>query len=93
MSQATLAEILYLSVDSISNIENGKQTCMPEYITKICQIFNISADYFYFHMDKPLMNKNQSELDSIKGMLDKCSEFDLSRVHQMMKILLAQPSV
>ena len=48
---------------------------MPEYITKVCQIVNISADYFYFYMDKPLMNENQSELDSIKGMLDKCSEF------------------
>ncbi len=54
MTQVQLAEKLCLSVDSISNIENGRAACMPDHLTKICQIFNISADYFYFGIKKSL---------------------------------------
>ena len=47
-TQSRLGEQLMLSVDSVSNIENGKTTCMPEHIMRLCQLFNVSADYFYF---------------------------------------------
>lgn len=91
MTQEKLAEILYLSVDSISNFENGKSTCMPEHLTKICQIFNISADYFYFEIDSPLKEESNSDIDSIIKLLKTCSEFDITRINQMIQILLAKP--
>jgi transcriptional regulator with XRE-family HTH domain len=93
MTQEQLAEILYLSVDSISNFENGKSTCMPEHLTKICQIFNISADYFYFEVDSPLNKGDTSDFDNIIKQLQSCSEFDIGRINQMIQILLAQPTV
>lgn len=91
MTQEALAELLLLSVDSISNIENGKSTCMPEHLTKICQIFNVSVDYFYFEMDKKL-NVDNNSLGNILSILETCSEFDIERISKMIEILLAKPA-
>ena len=89
MTQAELAELLFLSEDSISNYENGKTTCMPEHLTKICQIFNVSADYFYFGNMKELKNASNTDLDSIMVLLAGRSEFDMSRAKQMLQLLFA----
>ena len=91
MTQETLADLLLLSVDSVSNFENGKSTCMPEHLTKICQIFNVSADYFYFEHDKKLAVDN-TPLGSIISKLENCSEFDMERISQMINIILAKPA-
>lgn len=88
MTQARLAEELCLSEDSISNYENGKTTCMPEHITKICQIFNVSADYFFFNIEKELYSQAGDEKMDIINILNNCSEDDLSRINQMIHILL-----
>lgn len=90
MTQEKLAELLFLSVDSISNYENGKATCMPEHLTKICQIFNVSADYFYFEKDKKLYEK--SKIGNIISKLEQCNDFDIERISQMISILLAKPA-
>lgn len=92
VTQAELAEKLLLSVDTISNIENGKTTCMPEHLTRICQLFNISADYLYFDIKKELHTKMNADLEKIVDVLRKCSDFDLSRINQMIDILLAHPA-
>lgn len=92
ITQSVLAEALYLSEDTISNIENGKTTCMPEHLTKICQLFNVSADYFYFDIKKELYNTVNNDLESIICQLQNCSDFDLMRINQMIHILLATPA-
>lgn len=91
MTQAKLAERLLLSEDTISNIENGKTTCMPEHLVQMCQIFNVSADYFYFDIMKELM-PSSNNMESIISQLQECSDFDLSRVSQMIQILLSSPN-
>lgn len=48
MTQQELAELLFLSEESVSNFETGKTMCMPEHVIQMCQIFDVSADYFYF---------------------------------------------
>lgn len=92
MTQEQLADILLLSVDSISNFENGRTTCMPEHLMKICQIFNISADYLFFGMEKELKKKESVTMEAIIGILQTCSDFDLNRVHAMLQILLQKPA-
>lgn len=92
ITQEELAEKLFLSEDTISNIENGKTTCMPEHLTKICQIFNVSADYFYFDMMKELNNPSNTDMDSIMALLEGRSEFDITRAKQMLQILFASPA-
>ena len=91
MTQEKLAEELTLSVDSVSNIENGKTNCMPEYIIKICQMFNVSADYLYFGIDRELSPSNSDVRTRINNILLSCKEFDLERIHDIIQILLRQP--
>ena len=91
-TQEQLAEKLFLSIDSISNYENGKTTCMPEHVTKICQILNISADFLYFGIEKELIQVKSSELNKISIVLQNCNDFDLGRIHSMIQILLQQPT-
>ncbi|MBQ4059640.1 MAG: helix-turn-helix transcriptional regulator [Lachnospiraceae bacterium] len=87
-TQEQLADLLLLSVDSISNMENGKTTCMPEHMMKICQIFNVSADYFYFSMDKELLQKEARDIDSLVKLLQACSDVDYSKIYRIIKIML-----
>ena len=89
--QGKLAAAIGKTTMYISNIENGKSTCMPEHLTKICQIFNVSADYFYFEMDKKL-NVDNNSLGNILSILETCSEFDIERISKMIEILLAKPA-
>lgn len=92
MTQEQLAEFLFLSVDSISNYENGKTTCMPEHLIKICQLFNVSADYFFFDIDRELISEEKSGLAQIIEILKKCTEFDLKRIYHMIQIILEKPA-
>lgn len=92
MTQEALAEKLMLSVDSISNYENGRTTCMPEHITHLCQIFNASADYFYFGNDKRLKLESNDIVDKVTEILYKCNDFDKDRVYQMILLMLAKPA-
>ena len=91
-TQEQLAEKLFLSTDSISNYENGKTTCMPEHVTKICQILNISADYLYFGIEKELVLKKSTKIDEIMSTLQNCSDFNLDRINSIIQILLEQPA-
>lgn len=91
-TQEQLADLLLLSVDSISNMENGKTTCMPEHMMKICQIFNVSADYFYFSMDKELLQKEARDIDSLMKLLQTCSDVDYSKIYRIIKIMLESPA-
>ncbi len=92
ITQEKLAEMLSLSVDSVSKMENGKITCMPDHLIKICQIFNVSADYFYFGREKELIIRQESELESIIATLKTCNSFDVNRISQIINILLSQPA-
>jgi len=92
MTQEKLSDLLLLSTDSISKYENGKTTCMPEHVTKICQILNISADYLYFGVEKELMPKESNKMEKIMDVLQSCNEFDLGRIHSLIQILLQQPA-
>ena len=91
-TQEQLADLLLFSVDSISNMENGKTTCMPEHMMKICQIFNVSADYFYFSMDKELLQKEARDIDNLMALLQTCSDADYSKICRMIKIMLESPA-
>jgi transcriptional regulator with XRE-family HTH domain len=91
-TQEQLAEKLFLSTDSISNYENGKTTCMPEHVTKICQILNISADYLYFGIEKELVLEKSTKIEEILSTIQNCSDFNLDRINSMIQILLQQPA-
>lgn len=45
MTQETLAEKMDVSVQMISNLENGKKGIRPENIIKLCNVLSVSADH------------------------------------------------
>lgn len=83
-TQTKLSEQLMLSVDSVSNIENGKTTCMPEHIMRLCQLFNVSADYIYFGVESDVKDE---EFD-LYELLEECSEDELEKLRKLAMILL-----
>ena len=84
-TQSKLAEELMVSINTVSNIENGVTVCMPEYIMIMCQIFNISADYFYFGREKMLFDDSGNEIGDI---LRKCSDNEKEKIKNIIKIML-----
>lgn len=84
-TQAKLAEELMVTNYSVLNFEKGKTACMPEHIMIMCQFFNVSADYFYFGMDRKLYN--DIELDVI-SLLKNCSIENKEKIKDIIKILV-----
>ena len=54
-SQEKFAEHLGLSKDTIYNYERGNTAIPHDIIKRICTEFNVSADYFFFGHDLPLV--------------------------------------
>lgn len=50
-TQAQFAEEIDISINFLSEIENGKKGMSQETIYKLCERFNISADYLLFGTD------------------------------------------
>lgn len=53
-TQQDIADLLLVSVDSVSRYENGKTIIGHDYVVILCIYFNISADFFYFNTDKDI---------------------------------------
>lgn len=86
MTQEELASKLMITSESVSNIENGKTNCMPEHIVHICEIFDVSSDYFYFGTE--IQTQINSGAEELLSMLNDCSKEDLGRITQMVKLFL-----
>jgi len=88
ITQEVLAEILSVSIDSVSKYENGKVAFGNDYMLKLCKMYNVSADYFLFNMDKPLYDAPKDSDMKIANLLESCNEFDKERAYQIIKIML-----
>lgn len=56
LTQEEMAEILDLSVTHYQNIEYGKYNIGNKHLAKICNLFNLSADYILFNKETTEMN-------------------------------------
>lgn len=54
MTQAQLAEVLDVSTNFISEIETGKKGVSQETLCRLCQQYNLSADYILFGKQTPV---------------------------------------
>lgn len=87
ITQAQLADRLFLTDESVSNFENGKTMCMPENVAKICDLFGVTSDYIYYGIE--CSNEGEeSKLDSIIDRIKDCSEDDLDRIEKMISLFL-----
>ena len=75
-TQAQFAESIDISVNFLSEIENGKKGMSQETLYKLCQKFNISADYILFG-DMALSSNTTIDVDNLISIANTFSVEDL----------------
>ena len=89
LSQEKFAERMGMSKDTIYNYEKGKTAIPHDLIKRLCQEFNVSADYFYFETDKPLVEDNTISItDAFTKELSKLDEFDEEVIRYLIDYVL-----
>ena len=92
LSQEKFAERMGMSKDTIYNYEKGKTAIPHDLIKRLCQEFNVSADYFYFEKDKPLREGECIDIrDAFSRELEACTDFEKQQLMEMLKILRMKP--
>lgn len=86
LTQQKLAELLDVSIEHISRIENCKYTCSITLILKICSIFQLSLDEF-FGIDKQKENEfsdffKSLSLEKREAIVDFCKEVEKYYSHK-----------
>lgn len=90
LSQERFAERLGMSRDTIYNYEKGKTAIPHDLIKRLCQEFNVSADYFYFNIDKHLKEPINIS-DSFDRTLQECTDFEKQQLMDMLNIIRRKP--
>jgi Predicted transcriptional regulators len=62
-TQALFAESIDISVNFLSEIENGKKGMSQETLYKLCKRFHLSADYILFGIDADRPPSSQKPID------------------------------
>lgn len=65
MTQADLSDRLNLDVPRVSRIESGTRHLMSEDIIKLCEIFNVSADYILFGREYTVNGLTPMQVDAL----------------------------
>ncbi|MGN0414955.1 MAG: helix-turn-helix domain-containing protein [Agathobacter sp.] len=97
VTQETLAEMLSVSKDTIYNYEKGNTAIPHASIGQLCREFNVSADYFFFGIEKPLQEDQESGDSSgaalgeqVKMKIDQMDDFDKERCLKMIALLMQE---
>ena len=85
MTQEKLAEELSVSVDSISKYENGRVALGHDHIMKLCVLFRVSADYFYFGIHKSIENEQWE--DKIFSIIKEKEENEKQKAYEIIKLV------
>lgn len=84
-TQQDIADLLFVSVDSVSRYENGKTIIGHDYVAVICNYFNVSADYFYFNINRPI--SDEVWIDEIVVLLNGRKWEDRKRAYEILKLV------
>lgn len=90
LSQEKFAEKLGMSKDTIYNYEKGKTAIPHDLVKRLCQEFNVSADYFYFEIEKPLVEKYTIN-DAFEKEMGQCTDLEKKQLMEMLKVLRMRP--
>lgn len=73
-TQAQFAEIMDVSVNFLSEIENGKKGMSQDTLYKLCSYFQLSADYILFGVES---EKEKSHAGQLVDIANKLSSEEL----------------
>ncbi|MBR1852092.1 MAG: helix-turn-helix transcriptional regulator [Lachnospiraceae bacterium] len=71
LTQAEFAEIMDISVNFLSEIENGKKGMSQDTIYRLCKHFHLSADYIIFGLENTVIKTAPCTLDDIINYVSK----------------------
>ena len=70
LTQAQFAELMDISVNFLSEIENGKKGMSQDTLYKLCSKFSVSADYILFGGENNTNNISSSTIIEYANNLD-----------------------
>lgn len=83
-TQAQFAEFMDISVNFLSEIENGKKGMSQETLYRLCQQFNLSSDYILFGIT---MEDAAKKPDTIIDIANHLSAEELTQVIEYLNSL------
>ena len=83
LTQEKFAELIELSTDGVSNIENGRYAPKADTIDSICKAFNITP----FDLLLPEIAQDKSLIDEIICKLKLADNDKLKRISQMIDLI------
>lgn len=86
MTQEALAEKLVVSVDSISKYENGRVAIGHDSIIRLCCLFNVSADYFYFGIQQ-IKPETEGPAGELMHLITSIDEKEKKRALEILKLV------
>ena len=81
ITQEKLAEMIGVSLQTVSNIECGKKAARPENIAKICRALESTADYIM------LGEKSENDMKDIIKSLSLLPEKEYKVIYDMIEVL------
>ena len=86
LTQAEVAEKMDLSINYVSDLENGKKNMSLITIASLCQCYQLSADYFLFGIEK---SENELTLEEILTYISTLSTPMLHHLNSYVSSLLS----
>ena len=92
LTQSQIASVLGTSQTMYARYERGANELPLRHLITLCQFYNVSADYFYFETDKPLVEDNTIIItDAFTKELEQCTDLEKQQLMEMLKILRMKP--
>ena len=89
-TQEQLAEKLNVKKSAISKYENERVPLIDETILKLCNIFDVSADYFLGNTDIKNKSKFSKEAEGVINSLLKLNNEELKKVSEYIEFLVSK---
>ena len=85
-TQAEFAEIMDISVNFLSEIENGRKGMSQDTIYRLCKHFKLSADFVIFGIENTIIEQETCSLDQI---IDYVSKMPLDELRTFIEYLIS----
>lgn len=80
LTQAQFSELINISVNFLSEIENNKKGMSQDTLYRLCSSFNVSADYILFGTTK-------KDTDVISVLLENCNNLTVEQIDILIEYL------
>lgn len=88
LTQAQFAELIDISVNFLSEIENGKKGMSQETLYKLCSKFSVSADSILFGIEKLSTEKAENDI-SPSAVIHYINDLDVKELELLSNYIVS----